>query len=112
MEIDFDRLAKRLDNDKELLIAVVGAFLGTYQENLSKIRSSAAEKDAAALEDASHAIKGALQSLGLDGAAGLAYKLEELGREGDFSGSDEVLNDLERNIEGVVPALKEYVGSE
>ena len=54
-----------------------------------------------------HALRGAVSNFAADDAAHAALTLEMMGRDGDFTGSDQALRALEEELGRLRPALEE-----
>ncbi len=81
--------------DIELLTELLGLLRSTSIVDLEKIKTALAAQDGDALADASHSIKGASASLGVEALRLVAYELEEKGRAGDLASLNlDALEDL------------------
>ena len=95
----------RLCGDEQLLGEIAGLFLGNYPSLMVQIRDAVSRRDASALHHAAHALKGSVANFCAQGAIEGAYKLECMGRAGDFAGAEEALAALEQQMQSLEPAL-------
>jgi len=97
--VDLDAALEVVGGDEELLLEAVGLFLEQdYPRQLKDLREGLEGQDARAVRRAAHGIKGALSSFGGQAAGELACRLETMGREGDLSGAQGVLEELEAEV--------------
>lgn len=82
-------------DDEELLRELLNLFHDSSASDLAKIKEGAAQGDAGVMGDASHSIKGAAASLGIESIRAVASELEKAGRSGDLAGAKKLLPDLE-----------------
>jgi len=91
----FDDMAlrKRIDDDDEFLEELLGAFVGTINEQVVSVLAAATRGEAAAVATHAHAIKGAAASVEANALARAAAALEAKAREGLVDANDvEVLH--------------------
>lgn len=74
---------------------------------LAALRAACAAGDAAAIEQAAHALKGSVGNFSAAPAAAAAGQLEQLGRAGDIAASGAALAALEAELDRLIPALQE-----
>jgi len=97
--VDFDVALETVGGDVELLREAVGLFLEEdYPRQLKNLREGLTRRDARAVKNAAHCIKGAVSSFGDRWARELAYRLETMGQKGDLSGAQSVLEGLEAEM--------------
>jgi two-component system, sensor histidine kinase and response regulator len=96
--LDRATLLERVEGDLGLLRKMVRAFRSDYPVTLQEIKKAIARKNAAALKDRAHALKGAAATLAGPLAAGAALKLEMLAREGDLKRARTAYRALEREM--------------
>lgn len=103
-------LAKALantDDDPLFFRDIVATFERTHAKLLADITTNIA--DGPGLERAAHTLKGALLAFSAQGAADLAYSLEQRGRAGDLQGCAETLEDLRGQVEELRLELRQAV---
>ena len=101
----------QVDGDTELLAEVINLFLSDCPRMLNRIRQAFDRKDASALREAAHSMKGTLGAFGAHAAVGAAYALEQGARDGDLSATPDLYLRLEQEISNILPALAGYLGA-
>ncbi len=96
---------ERLGGDEQLLGEIAGLFLDHYPSLLEQIRGAVWRRDAGTLHHAAHTLKGSVANFYAQAAFESAYKLECMGRVGDFAGAEDALVALEQQLQGLEPAL-------
>jgi two-component system sensor histidine kinase/response regulator len=98
--VDLDVALEVVGGDRELLREAVELFLEQdYPRQLKELREGLEWQDARTVRAAAHGIKGALRSFGGQAASGVALRLETMGRKGELSGAQRVLEGLEAEVE-------------
>ncbi len=95
--------------DVDMLREIVELFFQQSPGWLGELRAAVAQGDAAALRRVAHSLKGAVGTFGPTLAHELAQQLENMGRENNLAGADKVLQNLERVIDALRPALQAMV---
>jgi PAS domain S-box-containing protein len=108
--LDWGEALSAVNGDQELLRDVVDAFLDESPKVMAEIRSSIGASDGVVLRRAAHTLKGSVRLFGAHQANELAYRLETMGRDADFSLAGETLASLHGEMERILPELFEYVG--
>ena len=97
--VDLDAALEVVGGDRELLHEAVELFFEQdYPRQLTALREGLDRQDARAVKRAAHGIKGALRSFGGQVASDVALRLEMMGREGDFSGAQGAVEELEAEV--------------
>jgi HPt (histidine-containing phosphotransfer) domain-containing protein len=104
---DRDTMLERMGGDMDLLAEVVDLFLEDSPKMLDTLRAAVSGGDALTVERSAHSLKGALLNLAAERAAGVALKLETMGREEDLADCLDVLADLEAEMSRLSEALKD-----
>jgi len=86
---------EQASDDEELLQELINLFHDSSASDLARIKEGADENNPAAMGDASHSIKGAAASLGIESIRAVASELEKAGRSGDLAGAKKLVPDLE-----------------
>jgi CheY-like chemotaxis protein len=104
----FDRIGAlvRVDSDMELLVELAELFLEDYPRQHALMRRAISDKDAAALETAAHALKGAVGNFCANPAAEAALRLEQIGHSNDLRQAAEALAGLDKEMDQLKPALQ------
>jgi HPt (histidine-containing phosphotransfer) domain-containing protein len=71
-------------------------FLDDCPSRLSTIQEAVERRDAAALLEAAHALRGSVANFGATWAVAAALKLELMGKAGDLTGAPVALADLQQ----------------
>ncbi len=103
--LDREQLMERVGYDPEFLAEIAGLFLNDCPRLLGEIRSAIAVHDARALEQAAHTLKGSVANFAAEPARVAAFRLELLGRGGQFEQAPEACQELESEIERFSAAL-------
>jgi CheY-like chemotaxis protein len=78
--IDFTELLARLENDRELMRELLLIFKEEFPRHLQALRVAVDSSDGDKVASEAHALKGMLSNLAAGPAAGVAARLEQLGR--------------------------------
>jgi HPt (histidine-containing phosphotransfer) domain-containing protein len=103
---DLKELLERLDGDEGFLCELLVIFREDTRLNLEKSRKAMAERDFEMLARAAHTLKGMLRNLSMGAAAETAASLETASREDRGSDSKELLEKLEKELEGILPEVE------
>ena len=99
-------LLERLDGDEGFLCELLVIFREDAQLNLERSRKAIAEHDLELLARAAHTLKGMLRNLSMGAAADTAAALETASRENRGSDARELLEKLEKELEGILPEVE------
>ncbi len=92
--LDLAALREHIEDDDELLRELIDLFLENMPSQMTAIETAVSLRDAAAIERAAHALKGALRSLCAVRSGQAAQNLELAGRAGDITGVVGLLGNL------------------
>jgi HPt (histidine-containing phosphotransfer) domain-containing protein len=109
--LNLDEALARVDGDRQLLGELAALFLDTYPSLLTTLEAALAHGDAKAVQHAAHTLKGAVGNFGAQSAFAAALALEQLGRQGNLSGSDIAFACLRDELARLQPALAALVTS-
>ena len=107
-EFDLEKAMDAVRGDHDLLKVVVETVLEEAPRLLEAIREAIAHGDTAALRLTAHTLKGSIRYFGHGAAYRLAYRLEEIGREGQLQDAREALAALEGEMARLTPILLDY----
>ena len=96
--VDWDDALDGTGGDRELLVAVIDAFLEELASLMPLLRKSVRVRDAEEVKRTAHSLKGSLLSVGAKGPAAAAHELERLGTNGDLEGGDAALAELDQQV--------------
>jgi PAS domain S-box-containing protein len=103
--LDEGLLVSRVDSDPQLLGDLVDLFLEECPRLVGEIRGALERKDAKAVQRGAHSLKGSTSNLAAQMASEAALKLERLAQAGDLGHAESVLQELERELVRLKPAL-------
>lgn len=104
---DRDALLARVGGDTALLGAMAALFLDECPGMLAGIRQAVASNDAVGLASTAHAMRGSVSNFTVRRASQSALRLEQMGRDGDLTRSEQALEELEDEIARLRPVLEE-----
>jgi CheY-like chemotaxis protein/HPt (histidine-containing phosphotransfer) domain-containing protein len=104
--VDVIQLLDRIDDDRSLLAELIDIFRREYPGNLEAVQMAIQTRNPEALQRAGHTLKGALGNLAASGASDLAAGLEVLGRSGQLTGAQAILDNLLLELTRVMRALE------
>jgi PAS domain S-box-containing protein len=104
-QLDESLALSRVGGDAELLKEVVELFLDDYPATFERIKSAVASRDASALEQHAHSLKGSVSTFGAERAFEAAFTLEKQGRSGDLTAAPDGLLQLQKALEALHPEL-------
>ncbi|NHQ59967.1 response regulator [Chlorobium sp. BLA1] len=89
-----DDVLFRLQNDREIILIIIGQFLIEAALQITELQTAASEHDTERIRILSHTIKGAAATVGGQELSRSAAIIEQGARSGDLTGIDERLRDL------------------
>ena len=98
---------KRFNGNKKLVKSLVATFRADCPKKMSSIRTALGARDATALAEAAHALKGAVGNFGPTTAFETARQIELTARGGTLEGCWELYTKLEDEIASLLPALQD-----
>jgi len=105
--LDRELALARVDGDTEMLASLVEVLLSELPLMVQAVQEAMGAGNAAQLERAAHRLKGSVSIFGALEATEAALELENIGRRGDLQQAAGVWAALEKQIEGLRPALQE-----
>jgi HPt (histidine-containing phosphotransfer) domain-containing protein len=103
--VNLPELLTRVDDDRDLLRELIGIFNEEFPRLLRLLKEQAARGDMKSVESTCHGLKGMLSGLSAMRAAGVAARLEQMGRDRDSSELNDGIALLEREVERLLPEL-------
>jgi len=92
--LDTDHLAMVCGDDLDFQREITAEFLAQLDREVDAIAAAVASRDADALHQNAHALKGSSSTLGARALAGACARLESLGRSTDLSGAEPALEQV------------------
>jgi signal transduction histidine kinase/CheY-like chemotaxis protein len=108
--VNQEALLEMVTGDVEFLRQVVQVFLDTSPAHLARLHEAIAQHNSDQLQEAAHALKGAVGGLQATAAYEAARYLEQLGRAGEMTGAESALAKLEEEIQQLKMVLVEMAG--
>jgi two-component system, sensor histidine kinase and response regulator len=102
---------EHVGGDESLLMELAAIFIEIHAAQLTELRAAIARRDEACVSRLAHTIRGALGNFEARAACAAAFRLEQIGREGQWSSAHEAIALLEEKIAQVIPLLAEAVGT-
>ena len=99
---------ERLDGDQDLLADVIAIFLDDCPRRLTAIKAAVDQGNAARIEAAAHALKGAAGNLSAAGLFDAARTLERIGAEGRLSAAEPAWRRLAMEAAYVMDTLHRF----
>jgi two-component system, sensor histidine kinase and response regulator len=109
--VDWSAALDAVQQDRDLLAEVIGAFLEECPELMGAIRNALNCADAPALRIAAHRLKGSMRYFGATRAFDQAYILETLGRDGRLAEAPAAIARLDHLVSQLSPQLASYLGA-
>jgi PAS domain S-box-containing protein len=106
--VDFAALYSRVEHDLQLLDELIELFLETSPQMYLEIEAAVARRDRQAIEQGTHALKGAMLNIGAESAAEVAGQLELRSQVGSFEQLSESLTCLKNEMDRLVYALSSH----
>jgi len=97
--LDVDEFMERVQDDKELLLELLDIFVSDYLEKAKLIREAVSSDDFEQIKSIAHSLKGASGNISAKKLRESFVKLEELGKNSDTSGADELLSTMNQQFE-------------
>jgi len=95
--------------DKSIIIEVIDLFLEEYEPRIADLAKNINEKDFASLAFNAHSLKSMISNYMAPSAMEITRKLEELGKNQNSEGLDEVFAKLKSITQELRNELKDYV---
>ncbi len=87
---------ERVQNDKELLMELLGIFIEDFQEKKKVLIEAVANKDVETVKSVAHSLKGATGNISAKAMRQTFVRMEQQAKDGNLSG-----------MEGIIPILEE-----
>jgi PAS domain S-box-containing protein len=103
--LDGKALLARFSGNRKLLRNIVKTFREDCPRMMGRIRNALTARDAVALADSAHALKGSIGNFGDSAALETTREMEKAARQGKLDGTWELYATLEDQIASLLPAL-------
>ncbi|MGB8888093.1 MAG: Hpt domain-containing protein [Candidatus Korobacteraceae bacterium] len=108
----FERLRQATAKDPAVLVDLCREYLEEARNTLAQLREAFRVKDAMALRERAHYLKGSSLMVGASRLSQCCATLERMGRDSDFRGAEPMLDDTATALREVEVRLTEQVGPE
>lgn len=105
---DKDQALSQLQGDEALLREAAEIFLQECPKLRATLRLALADGDARTLARTAHRLKGSVACLAATRVCSVVADLEEIAGRQDFARAAEVLNEVERELDGMQQVLEEF----
>jgi signal transduction histidine kinase/DNA-binding response OmpR family regulator len=102
---------KRLEGDEDLLAEVLEIFLEETPQQLDSLRKAIEERNANAVAEVAHSLKGELAYLGIAEVSQRACRLEELANSGEFAAMAAEFKGFAAHMEAVMQSMRGAAGT-
>jgi two-component system sensor histidine kinase/response regulator len=100
---------EQLDGDENLLREIAGIFFEEAPKLLARLHEGISGRNSELVERTAHSLKGQLGYLGASAASQKSRELEDIGHRGEFQRASRIVEELEREIGGVIEAMRQAV---
>ncbi|HSG69834.1 MAG TPA: response regulator, partial [Planctomycetaceae bacterium] len=98
-QLDRDSIMKRLGGDEELFSSFIEVFLEDAPQLIEQVRSGIAEHDSNLVQRSAHSPRGLAANFNAESVIDLAARLENAGKEGNFSEANSLLPQLHHALD-------------
>ena len=107
--LDLGRLAEITGDDEGFARELVNLFIEDATTHLATLTEAIEQGEAAVVGEIAHTLKGSASNVGAEPIRGLAYEMEQCGRNREFSGVESLLAAMRGELERVREAAEEGV---
>jgi HPt (histidine-containing phosphotransfer) domain-containing protein len=108
LELDKAGILANLMDDEDLLFESIDIFLDSAAERLVKLEAGVVSKDAQAVMEEGHTLKGIVSYFTKEDCFEAAKKLEVMGRNKELDGVEEAFSDFKAKLAELIEALKAW----
>ena len=98
----------RVGGDTDLLREIAAIYLDSYESILQGVHDAVAANDAAALQSVAHLMKGTVATFEAVAATDVAFRLEQMGRNGTLTDAAAAAAELEAEVVRLAEDLTAY----
>jgi two-component system, sensor histidine kinase and response regulator len=107
-EFDETVALRGVGGDQELLKEIIDIYLAEGPRWMAEIGVAVKRQDAATLQRVAHTLKGTVSAFGAAKVCELAQRLEDMGRNANVEGAEDVRAKLEAAVARLLPALSSF----
>ncbi|MFA5059152.1 MAG: Hpt domain-containing protein [Candidatus Omnitrophota bacterium] len=107
--IDLNEVLERVQDDKELLLELIGIFLGDCPAKLSAMKMAAEKKDFGQIKDLAHSLKGASANISAKKISAIFLQIEQMAKNNDAASTLQLLTQVNvqiKDLENYLVKLK------
>jgi CheY-like chemotaxis protein len=105
--VDIEDALPRFGNDRKFFYEMSQDFQKELPENTTKMKTALAQKDAKAMNNLAHALKGIAATFSATKLTSLNAILEEKSQKGDLGQANDLIAEIDKEIKLVIPYLQE-----
>ena len=105
--IDLKDFLDRVQDDKDLMLELFDIFMEDYQQKRQELKEAVVKKDYEQIKSLAHSLKGASGNISAKAMRATFVRLEEIGKNNNLTGMDQLLNDLDRQYNDLVKRIEE-----
>ena len=113
--VDFDKILTAVEGDRDFAAEIITIYLEQSSKQVEgidqAIQTNHANGDRTSLQEIAHALKAPSNQFGATRLGDLCQRLENLGRQGNTDGADEIFKLLQAEWKRVEQALQDFVGN-
>ncbi len=100
---------EKMDNDESMIHHISGLFIKSCPKYVEEMGNAIQSNSSRKLFEIAHNLKGELLIFGHDSAVKLAEELESLGRRGQITGADQILERLSFSLKPIFSFIKDLL---
>ena len=105
--IDREALISQFEGDEEILQEIVMEFIDICPDMLQEIKTAIKNNDSHALHQSAHGFKGAVSNFFAQKVTEQAFRLEQLGKNGQVSEADQLFPAMTQDVDRLLNELKQ-----
>ena len=109
--VDWTGSLSQLSGDHAMLKEITESYIIEIRENLSRLPNVIAEGNASESQRLAHTLKGAMRFFRTERAQRCCQELEDLATTGDLTGAPQLAEQLQTEVEQVLPVLQRFLDS-
>lgn len=103
--LDIAAALERVEGDRALLEELLRLFVDECRSSMSHIQEAWRSRDTLMLGRLAHTLKGSSANVAANAVSRAAYALERQARSGNLENAPQLISDLKREVERVIPEL-------
>ena len=103
--IDLSEFMDRVQDDKELLVELLDIFMEDFEQKRKPLQEAVEKKDFEEVKNICHSLKGASGNISAKPLRETLLKIEEMGKNNDFTGVDDLLINMDKHYEDLTTRI-------